>query len=67
MSSDEATPQQIPCPPCRGTGKVVSNLGGTAHDVTCPWCEGSGFLIPGHDAQAAKREAAAAADDAGQA
>jgi hypothetical protein len=34
---------------------VVSNLGGSAHDVTCPWCEGSGTLIPGHDAQAAKR------------
>jgi hypothetical protein len=37
---------------------VVSNLGGTAHDVTCPWCEGAGFLIPGHDAQAARRAAA---------
>jgi len=35
----------------------VSNLGGTAHDVTCPWCDGTGFLIPGHDAQAARREA----------
>jgi hypothetical protein len=33
----------------------MSNLGGTAHEVTCPWCEGNGFLIPGHDAQAAKR------------
>jgi DnaJ-class molecular chaperone len=58
MSTDEPTPGEIPCPPCRGTGTVVSNLGGTAHDVTCPWCEGSGFLIPGHDAQAARREAA---------
>jgi hypothetical protein len=35
---------------------VVSNLGGTAHEVTCPWCEGSGLFIPGHDAQAARRE-----------
>jgi DnaJ-class molecular chaperone len=50
----------MPCPPCRGTGKVLSNLGGTAHQVTCPWCEGTGFLIPGHDAQAAKREASSA-------
>ena len=58
MSSDEPTPGQIPCPPCRGTGTVVSNLGGTAHDVTCPWCDGSGHLIPGHDAQAARRESA---------
>ena len=57
MSQDESTPAQIPCPPCRGTGTVVSNLGGTAHDVTCPWCEGTGFLIPGHDAQVARREA----------
>jgi DnaJ-class molecular chaperone len=57
MSSDDATPQQIVCLPCRGTGTVVSNLGGTPHEVRCPWCEGTGFLIPGHDAQAARREA----------
>jgi DnaJ-class molecular chaperone len=38
--------------PCRGTGKVISNLGGTASSVTCPWCEGSGARIPGIDAQA---------------
>ena len=55
MSSEDATPDRIPCPPCRGTGTVISNLGGTPHEVTCPWCEGTGFLIPGHDAQAAKR------------
>ncbi len=41
---------------------MVSNLGGTAHDVTCPWCDGTGVLTPGHDAQAAKR---AERDDAG--
>jgi DnaJ-class molecular chaperone len=58
MSTDEPTPGEIPCPPCRGTGTVVSNLGGAAHDVTCPWCEGGGVLIPGHDAQAARREGA---------
>jgi DnaJ-class molecular chaperone len=46
------------CPPCRGTGRVVSRLGGSAQTVTCPWCEGSGHVIPGHDAQAARRAAA---------
>jgi DnaJ-class molecular chaperone len=56
VSSDETEQQQIPCPPCRATGKVVSNLGGTPHEVTCPWCEGTGVLIPEHDAQAAKRD-----------
>jgi DnaJ-class molecular chaperone len=61
MASDQPTAEPIPCPPCRATGKVVSNLGGTAHEETCPWCEGTGTLIPGHDAQArrrAEREAA---------
>lgn len=43
------------CHPCRGTGKVISNLGGTPVDVDCPWCEGTGRPIPGHDAQAARR------------
>jgi DnaJ-class molecular chaperone len=44
------------CTPCRGTGKVISTLGGTPEAVTCPWCEGSGRFIGGHDAQAAKRD-----------
>jgi DnaJ-class molecular chaperone len=31
------------CPPCRGTGKVLSTQGGgDPHEVPCPWCEGSG-------------------------
>jgi hypothetical protein len=38
--------------PCRGTGKLVSNLGGSPSTVSCPWCEGSGVRIPGVDAQA---------------
>ena len=54
MSADE--PAEIPCPPCRATGSVISNLGGTAQQITCPWCEGSGRLSPGHDAQARWRE-----------
>ena len=30
------------CPPCRGTGTVISAKGGDPKPVTCPWCEGSG-------------------------
>jgi hypothetical protein len=37
---------------CRGSGKVISNLGGTASTVTCPWCRGGGVRVPGLDAQA---------------
>jgi hypothetical protein len=37
---------------CRGTGRVISNLGGTPSSVTCPWCDGGGVRIPGIDAQA---------------
>ena len=44
------------CTACRGTGKVISGLGGTPQAVTCPWCEGSGRFQPGHDAQAVRRE-----------
>ena len=47
MSADDATM----CTACRGTGKVLSSLGGTPHEVVCPWCEGSGHRIPGIDAQ----------------
>jgi DnaJ-class molecular chaperone len=39
------------CTPCRGTGRVISNLGGESREITCPWCEGSGEFKPGHDAQ----------------
>ena len=39
------------CTPCRGTGRLISGLGGTPHEVTCPWCEGSGHRIPGLNAQ----------------
>jgi DnaJ-class molecular chaperone len=42
------------CHACRGTGQVVSNLGGKPHQVTCPWCDGTGRFIAGHDAQAAR-------------
>ena len=43
-----------PCAPCRGTGRLISNLGASPSQVTCPWCEGGGVQIPGHDAQAAR-------------
>ena len=45
------------CTPCRGTGTVISALGGTPKPVTCPWCEGGGRRIAGHDAQAARKPA----------
>ena len=50
----------LPCSPCRGTGQVISNLGGSPSQVTCPWCEGGGMLLPGHDAQAARSAAVTA-------
>ena len=34
------------CTPCRGTGRVISGLGGEPKPVTCPWC---GYLD--HDAE----------------
>jgi hypothetical protein len=54
VSADE--PAEIPCPPCRATGTVVSNLGGSPQQVECPWCGGTGTLKPGTDAQARWRE-----------
>jgi hypothetical protein len=40
------------CMPCRGTGKLISNLGGEPSTVSCPWCEGGGVRLTGVDAQA---------------
>jgi hypothetical protein len=37
---------------CRGSGQVISNLGGTPNTVTCPWCDGSGVRTAEIDAQA---------------
>jgi DnaJ-class molecular chaperone len=67
MADDDATTTETaarPCPPCRGTGRIVSRLGGSAQTITCPWCEGTGHVIPGHDAQEARRGAGEPPDDA---
>ncbi len=53
---DSETAGPIACPPCRGTGQVVSNLGGEPSTMACPWCGGTGTFIAEHDAQAARRE-----------
>jgi hypothetical protein len=44
------------CMPCRGTGKVISGLGGSPHELPCPWCDGTGHRIPGRDAQESPAE-----------
>ncbi|HEV2923928.1 MAG TPA: hypothetical protein VGW98_07835 [Solirubrobacteraceae bacterium] len=65
----ESSHEPRECMACRGTGRVISNLGGTPSTVTCPWCEGSGVRVPGIDAQArwlaegAEREAPADSPD----
>jgi len=48
----DATEPPSPCTACRGTGAVVSNLGGEPSTIACPWCEGTGVFVKGHDAQA---------------
>ena len=65
--SDESQPEPGECLACRGTGRVISGLGGTPHDVRCPWCEGTGVRIPGIDAQAHPAETAETAETAGDA
>jgi DnaJ-class molecular chaperone len=58
-SDDTDAPADVPCSACRGTGRVISNLGGSPQEVTCPWCDGTGRFVPGHDAQARHRGEAA--------
>jgi DnaJ-class molecular chaperone len=61
MAQETEQPDQpTACGPCRGTGTISSNLGGSAHELPCPWCEGAGIQLAGHDAQARWR----AQDDA---
>ncbi|HEX5852275.1 MAG TPA: hypothetical protein VFY36_04205 [Solirubrobacteraceae bacterium] len=40
------------CMPCRGSGKVISSLGGTPSETVCPWCGGGGVRVADTDAQA---------------
>jgi DnaJ-class molecular chaperone len=49
------------CRPCRGTGRVISSLGGDPREVKCPWCSGSGVFAPDRDAQATGTELRAGA------
>ena len=53
-SEDQAETSHAPreCMPCRGSGQVISNLGGAPSRISCPWCGGSGVRVPGIDAQA---------------
>jgi DnaJ-class molecular chaperone len=53
-SEDQAEGSHGPreCMPCRGSGQLISHLGGTPSKVTCPWCGGGGVRVPGTDAQA---------------
>jgi DnaJ-class molecular chaperone len=62
MADETYDPER--CPPCRGTGVVRSNRGGTPHDVECPWCGGTGRRQPGRNAQEFAPEAAGGGDAA---
>jgi len=57
MADDADTAAPPPrCSVCRGTGQVISNLGGSPSTVPCPWCEGDGVFVREHDAQARWRK-----------
>ena len=51
MSATGNEADRSTCTVCRGTGQLISNLGGSGHPVSCPWCEGTGAFQAGHDAQ----------------
>ena len=48
----EASHAPRQCMACRGTGQVISHLGGDAKSVSCPWCAGTGMRTADVDAQA---------------
>lgn len=52
MTDQTSTPTDAPpCTACRGTGKVISRLGGEPRPMECPWCEGTGRRLAAHNAQ----------------
>jgi DnaJ-class molecular chaperone len=55
-TSENETAGTGACLACRGTGRLISGLGGNPHPVTCPWCRGTGERIPGIDAQESPAE-----------
>jgi DnaJ-class molecular chaperone len=59
VTEPAATDPPARCTACRGTGRVISNLGDTPKQVSCPWCDGVGDFLRGHDAQAHWRESPA--------
>jgi len=61
MAAREDTRDEKICHPCRGTGTVISGLGGEQRTITCPWCGGNGERDPSRDAQAAGEALRAAA------
>jgi hypothetical protein len=63
----EGTHEPRECMACRGTGRVISNLGGTPSTVECPWCSGSGLRPAEVDAQAHWGDAGAERSPAGSA
>ena len=58
----EASHEPRECMACRGTGQVISHLGGTTSTVTCPWCGGGGVRLADVDAQARWAEGAGERD-----
>jgi DnaJ-class molecular chaperone len=56
--NNSADADRSACGPCRGTGRVLSTLGGQQHELPCPWCDGTGKFIAGRDAQASPAEQA---------
>ena len=44
------------CMACRGTGQLISKLGGATSRVSCPWCDGGGTRLAEVDAQARWRD-----------
>jgi DnaJ-class molecular chaperone len=61
----ERVQQARECMACRGSGRVISKLGGETSTVACPWCDGAGVRLSGHDAQARWGEGQPAPGDGG--